>query len=94
MAWVTESEFVRAVRSGLDNGPVKGRRRYLGVRIPAAIAAYSPIGLGVVRLAEAGVDMFNLSNGYHTAQRTDLVAVRALVPLADRVLEVPSTLSG
>src|SRR5690606_7749326 len=30
-----------------------------------------------VRLADAGVDMFNLSNFYHTAQRTDIAAVRA-----------------
>jgi hypothetical protein len=86
IAWVTD--FVRSVRQALDNGPVKGRRRYLGVRIPLQLAAHGRIGLDVVRLAEAGVDMFNLSDWYHTNQRTDLAQVRALVPRSAVYLEL------
>jgi hypothetical protein len=72
--------FVGEVRKALDSRP--GPRCHLGVRIPLELAAHPRIGLDVVRLYKAGVDMFNLSAWYHTAQRSDIAAVRKLVPEA------------
>ena len=85
-AWV--AEFVRAVRAVLDAGPNKNHRRYLCVRIPCEIAKHGRSGINVERFAEAGVDMFNLSNWYHTAQCTDLAEVRSLVPQAAVYMEM------
>jgi hypothetical protein len=78
VTWVTE--FVQAVRTALDGGPNKSRRRHLCVRIPCEIAKHGNSGINIERFAKAGVDMFNLSNWYHTAQRTDLAKVRSLAP--------------
>lgn len=86
VGWITE--FVGAVRTALDNGPNKNRRRHLCVRIPCEIAKHGRSGIRVEALAKAGVDMFNLSNWYHTAQRTDLAQVRRLVPEAAVYLEM------
>ena len=82
------TEFVARVRDALDRGSKAGRRRPLGVRIPMQLAAHGAIGLDVRRLYEAGVDMFNLSSWYHTAQRTDLAEARQLVPDAAIYLEM------
>jgi hypothetical protein len=49
---------------------------------------HSATGLDVTKLRQAGVDMFNLSGWYHTTQRTDLSAVRKLVPGAAVYLEM------
>lgn len=86
VAWITD--FVRSVREALDEGSVDGRRRYLCVRIPCEIAAHGRSGIDVERFAGAGVDIFNLSNWYHTAQRTDTAAVRALAPTSAIFVEM------
>lgn len=86
VTWITD--FVRAVRTALDAGPNRNRRRRLCVRIPCEIAKHGNSGIHVERFAQAGVDMFNLSIWYHTAQRTDLAKVRSLVPRAAVYLEM------
>ena len=86
VAWI--SEFVREVRTALDGGPNQSRRRHLCVRIPCEIRKHGSSGINVARFVEAGVDMFNLSNWYHTAQRTDLAEVRSLAPQAAVYLEM------
>lgn len=80
--------FVEQVRAALDSGQRGNARRHLCVRIPLALAAHPAIGLDVKRLRRAGVDMFNLSGWYHTTQRSDLAAVRELVPEAAIYLEM------
>lgn len=86
VAWVVE--FVRSVRLALDHGPSRSRRRYLCVRIPCEIARHGQSGINLERFAAAGVDMFNLSNWYHTAQTTDMPAVRKQVPHAAVYVEM------
>ncbi len=82
------TEFVGQVRAALDRGRRGAARRYLCVRIPLALAAHADIGLDVQRLREAGVDMFNLSGWFHTSQRSDLAAVRELLPESAIYLEM------
>jgi hypothetical protein len=91
-AWIVD--FVRSVRAALNNGPDKNRRRYLCVRIPCEVGKHGRSGINVDRFAEAGVDMFNLSNWYHTSQLTDLSSVRKLVPRAAIYLEMHYTTSN
>ena len=74
------SAFVKKVRRMLDRTARPGQRRYFCVRIPLQIAAHGAIGLDVLKLAEAGVDMLNLSDWYGTNQRTDIAEVRRIVP--------------
>ena len=78
--------FVGEVRKALDARP--GPRRHLSVRIPLDLAAHPRTGLDIVRLYEAGVDMFTLSAWYHTAQRTEIAAARKLLPDAAIYLEM------
>jgi len=80
------TEFVRSVRSALDRKA--GNRRWLCVRVPLELSAHPRTGLDVRRLRDAGVDMFNLSGWFHTTQRTDVAAVRALVPDAAIYVEM------
>jgi hypothetical protein len=84
--WI--EEFIRSVRLSLDNGPEKNHRRYLCVRIPCEIAVHGRSGIDINRFSEAGVDMFNLSNWYHTAQLTDLAKVKRMVPHKSVYLEM------
>lgn len=72
------TDFVGKVRTALDMRP--GAHRYLCVRIPSQASAHPRIGLDAGRLAEAGVDMFNLSGWYHTVQRFDIADVRRQAP--------------
>ena len=80
--------FARRIRKMMDRTARPGQRRYLCVRIPAGIAAHGAIGLDVRKLADAGVDMFNLSGWFHTMQRTDIAEVRKAVPNAGIYLEM------
>ena len=80
--------FVRKIRKMLDRTARPGQRRYLCVRIPVEIAAHGAIGLDVRKLADEGVDMFNLSGWFHTNQRTDVAEVRKIVPEAAIYLEM------
>ncbi len=80
--------FVSKIRKMLDQTERSGQRRYLCVRIPVEIAAHGAIGLDVRKLADEGVDMFNLSGWYQTNQRTDIAQVRKIVPEAAIYLEM------
>jgi hypothetical protein len=72
------TEFVAEVRRALDESSGPAGRRHLCVRIPLEVARHGEVGLDVSRLAEAGVDMLNLSGWYHTTQRADIGQVRQM----------------
>jgi len=82
------TDFVAQVRAVLDRGGQDRMPRYLGVRIPMALAYHAETGLKVQRLREVGVDMFNLSSWYHTTQQSDVARVRDLVPDAAIYIEM------
>jgi len=81
--------FVADVRRALDKKP--GKRRWLGVRIPLEITRHPNIGLDIKKLYAAGVDMFNLSGYYNTAQNTDTAIVRQRVPESAIYVEMTHT---
>jgi len=76
------TDFVSQVRQILDRTQKLGQHRWLCVRIPAVIGyLHDPLGINVVKLSHAGVDMFNLSMSYFTIQQDlDIRAIRKLVP--------------
>ncbi len=74
------TEFVGAVREELDRHARPGQRRRLCIKAPCHLAPYPMIGLDLDRLAEAGMDMLNLSPSFYTQQQTDLGIIRALLP--------------
>jgi hypothetical protein len=82
--------FVRQVRIALDDG-APGKKRHLCVRIPVDMKAHPRIGLDVERLAEAGVDMFNLAVWYDTTQCPGVAEVRERLPEASLYLEMSHT---
>ncbi len=82
------TEFVGRVRGLLDRTARGGRRRWLSVRVPCLIAALDPLGLDLPELTAAGVDMVNASANYFTMQKTDLAAIRQLVPQAGLYAEM------
>ncbi len=86
--------FVRRVRATLDRTARQGRRRYLGARIPCYAAALDPLGLDLPALAQAGVQIFNLSPSYFTMQQTDLAQIRRMVPDASVHLELTHTVAS
>ena len=72
------TDWVSTVRKTLDETAPNGKHRWLCVRIPAHLACHDPIGVDVRRLADVGVEMFDLSNSYHTEQTGDIPAIREL----------------
>jgi len=82
------TELIRRVRRELD-AAAGSVRRWLSVRIPAALAVHDPLGLDVASLASAGVDMFNLSSNYFTVQQDlDVAEIRRRAPLAALYVEM------
>jgi len=82
--------FIAEVRSILDETS-SGSRRWLCARSPASLEAYDPLGLGPSMMAEAGVDMLNLSKHYVWAQQTDLPKIAAMAPDSSVYLEMTQT---
>lgn len=72
--------FVGRVRALLDRTARQGKRRWLCARVPAYVAAWDGMGIDLAAMAEAGLDMANLSASYFTVQQTDLPAIRKQVP--------------
>ena len=58
--------FVKRIRQALDKYAPEGKHRWLCVRIPGYIDACEQSGFDLKALAEAGVDMFNMSSHYNT----------------------------
>ena len=82
------TRFVADTRAALDAGARPGRGHWLCARIPCKLAMLPEIGIDLLELVDAGVDMLNLSASYFTFQNHDLAAVRALLPDAALYLEM------
>ena len=82
------TDFVTDVRKLLDRTTKEGRHRWLCVRVPCALAGHDAIGVNLVRMVAAGVEMINLSPSYFTVQQTDLPTVTKMVPDAAVYLEM------
>jgi len=82
------ADFISDVRNLLDRTAKTGRRRWLCARVPAYLSEYDALGLDPSMMADAGVDMLNLSIFYFTEQQTDLAKIRTAVPGAAIYLEM------
>lgn len=77
--------FVREVRTALDQKDVN-RRLWLCARIPGYQTdpvygnLHSRAGIDIRKFADAGVDMFNLSQHYHTDPLLNVSGIRTLLP--------------
>jgi hypothetical protein len=80
--------FVKRVRRLLDRTARGGKRRLLGLRLPAWLEACRVRGFDIGLLARSGVDMFNLSNSYYSVQQSDLRRMKKLAPQAAFYLEM------
>jgi hypothetical protein len=80
--------FVRQVRELLDRTARGARRRWLCARVPCFVHALDPLGLDLPALADAGLDMVNLSASYFTTQQMDVAAIRRMVPRAAVYVEM------
>jgi len=74
--------FVARVRALLDRTARPGQHRWLGARIPCYTEPLDPLGLDLQAMARSGVEIFNLSPYYLTAQQTNLAEIRRRVPEA------------
>lgn len=72
--------FVRQVRAALDRGAHRGRRRWLGARVPCLVQAFGDLGIDLAQWHEAGLDIINLSASYFTTQQMEIAAIRRLAP--------------
>ncbi|MEW6355147.1 MAG: hypothetical protein AB1696_02380 [Planctomycetota bacterium] len=89
------TDFVRRVRELLDRTAKPGQKRWLCARIPCMASAHDMLGIDLPALAEAGLDMANLSAFYFTQQQTDLALIRKQVPDMTLYLEMTHcTLTG
>ncbi|MDQ3815535.1 MAG: hypothetical protein M3347_16585, partial [Armatimonadota bacterium] len=80
--------FVRQVRALLDRTARGGRRRWLCARVPCYLKGLDAVGLDPAALAEAGLDMANVSASYFTMQQTDFAAIRRMSPAAAMYVEM------
>ena len=83
--------FVRRVRGALDRTARRGQYRWLCVRVPCYVAFFDPLGIDLPRMADAGVDMVNVSASYFTVQQSDMAAIKRLVPHKAVYLEMCHT---
>ncbi len=73
--------FVKRIRRALDHKTFAGKRRWLGVRVPARLDIHPDQGVDLAALTrEAGVDFINLSYSYFTMQDDSVARVRGIVP--------------
>ncbi len=73
--------FVKRIRRALDRKTFAGKRRWLGIRVPARLDIHPDQGVDLAALTqEASVDFINLSYSYFTMQDVAVARARALVP--------------
>jgi hypothetical protein len=82
------TRFVADVRQALDAGGKPGRRRWLCARVPCRLEMLPAIGIDLLELVDAGLDMVNLSASYFTVQDHDLASVRRMLPETAVYLEM------
>ena len=82
------NEFVANVRAALDRGAKPGQHRWLCARVPCKLDMLPAIGIDLVEIVDAGVDMVNLSASFFTFQDHDVASVRAMLPDAAVFLEM------
>ncbi len=60
------TEFVASIRKALDDNAPNGKHRWLCVRVPGYLWTQKQAGIDLKRLADVGVDMFNIAGHYNT----------------------------
>jgi hypothetical protein len=74
------TDFVRDVRKVLDAHARPGQRRWLCARVPCHVRLHDDLGIDLIEMVEAGLDMVNLSATYYTQQLHDVALVREMLP--------------
>ena len=87
------AEFVARVRELLDVTTRNGQHRWLSLRTPVNSVMLDPLGINVAKLADIGVDIFDLSHSFYTAQNGDLTFFREQAKNASVYLEMTSCAS-
>lgn len=84
------ADFARRVRELLDRTESPGRHRWLCARIPGLVDVHTRLGIDVRRMADAEVDMFNVTsgNGFFTEHQMDLSDIRDAAPECSFYLEM------
>ncbi|MCB1229852.1 MAG: hypothetical protein KDN19_06280 [Verrucomicrobiae bacterium] len=73
--------FVKRMRRAVDRKTFAGKRRWLGVRVPALLDIHPDQGIDLAAMAkEAGIDFVNLSYSYFTRQDDAVARIRQIVP--------------
>lgn len=85
------TQLINQVRTVLDRTARKGQHRWLCVRIPAYVSWFDRLGIDMKQWHEAGVEMFNLSYSYVTAQNGNLAQIRKQAPDAAMYCEMCHT---
>lgn len=88
--------FVKRIRKALDRKTYKGKRRWLGVRVPAKMEIHPDQGVDLVQLVhESGIDFVNLSYTYFTMQTDAVAQAKKRIPDTPIYLEMThTTLTG
>lgn len=74
------NDYVSRVRKMIDQSSSLNEHRLLCVRIPNRVYDMDRLGINMPEFAEAGVDIFNMTNSYYTVQQNDVGLARQLVP--------------
>jgi len=83
----TMTDFVRAVRELLDRTARGGRRRWLGVRVPAHAETHDALGIDIEAFAEVGVEVFNFSVFFCSQQQSDVATLVQRLPERARAFQ-------
>ena len=74
------TEFVRDVRQMLDRTAKRGRKRWLGIRVPHILSSHAGLGIDLPKLVRVGLDFAVVSSYYYTNQHADVLEIRKLIP--------------
>ena len=82
------TDFIKSIRTLLDQTQRNGQYRWLSVRVPFRVKDADRVGIDFPAAVDAGVDMANLSCHYVTEQQHDLARIKQMIPATPVYLEV------
>ena len=72
--------FIARTRKLLNETARGGKRRWLCARVPCYLRDHDKLGIDLAAMADAGLEMVNLSGYFRTIVQNDFTKIRGLIP--------------
>ena len=82
------TNFVKRVRTLLNDTTRNGQHRWLSVRVPQYLESLDVLGVDLKAFEDAGVDIFNISGYFFTDQQSDIRQIAKIIPNSAKYQEL------